>query len=62
MLLLYRFAELEVVMTELVVVSVERRDSRAGLWMESLPVELEDGLERMRPRVCKNMSASSSER
>jgi len=62
MLLLYRFDELEVVVTELVVVSVERKDSRAGLRMDSLPVELEDGLERMRPRVCKNMSASSSER
>jgi hypothetical protein len=48
--------------TELVVVSVERKDPRAGLWVESLLVELADGLERMRPRVCKNMSVSSSER
>jgi hypothetical protein len=62
MLLLYRFAEPEVDVTEVVVVSVERKDPRAGLWVESLLVELGDGLERMRPRVCKNMSASSSER
>jgi len=49
-------------MTELVVVSVERKDPRAGLWVESLLVELAGGFERMRPRVCKNMSVSSSER
>lgn len=49
-------------MTELVDVSAESKDPRAGLWVESLLVELADGLERMRPRVCKNMSVSSSER
>lgn len=49
-------------MAELVVVSVERKDPRAGLEVESLLVEPTEGLERMRPSVCKNISASSSER
>ena len=49
-------------MTELAVVSVDRKDSRARPSMESPLVELADGLERRRPRVCKNESISSSER
>jgi len=42
--------------TEVLVILMERKDMGVGLWLVSLRIELSEGLERMRGRVCESMS------